>query len=367
MIFDQSLDLGKLPQLMREAFRIAPLGLWQRRAEVLLEQERAHTFLKEYFDREFAIERNLDRVRRYHKATGRYPNLDAGNYELFSFLAILYLTYSQLSTSARERLKGSIRDGLTDDKGVAPVASELRTASNLMGQGFDVDFMDLEGLARYDFLASKGELTVEVDCKAPSGDVGRQIHERRFLRFASDLRPNLRDLAATGGGHLVHVTIPRNFHGDSAFEGRLVRQTSEAIRSVIIGEQIDEEVEISIRPFDLTKTDSGPGGPSKDDSEQHTSSATPGMMRERKWVKSSVRPSLRLHEASVGCVMGRIRRCDCDGGNGGWQRHQAASRAPGAPPPWRHLWRLNSLGRAHRLPRQRARLRGRCCETPRRS
>jgi hypothetical protein len=265
MIFDQSFDLERIPQLMREASRIASLGLWRRRAEVLLEQESVHIFLKEYFDRKFAIERNFDKVRRYHKATGRYPNLNAGNYELFSFLAILYLTYAQLSEHARKRLKASIRDGLTDDKGLAPVASELRTASNLMGQGFDVDFTDLEGSARYDFLVSTGELAVEVDCKAPSGDVGRQIHERRFLRFASDLKPDLHDLAATGGGHLVHVTIPRNFRGDTAFEGRLVGQTREAIRSVAIGEQSDQEIEISIKPFDLTKIHSGPRGPSRDD------------------------------------------------------------------------------------------------------
>ena len=137
------------------------------------------------------------------------------------------------------------------------MASELRTASNLMGQGFDVDFTDLEGRARYDFLASRGELSIEIDCKAPSVDIGRQIHQRRFLRFASDLRSDLRDLAATGGGHLVHVTIPRNFHGDRAFENRLVRQTSEAIHSGSIGEESKEEVKISIKSFDATNIHPG--------------------------------------------------------------------------------------------------------------
>jgi hypothetical protein len=184
---------------------------------------------------------------------------------LFSFLAILYLTHAQLSDQARERLKASVRDGLTDDKGLAPVASELRTASNLMGQGFDVDFTDLERRAQYDFLALRSGLAIEVDCKAPSGDVGRPIHERRFLRFASDLSPALRDLAAVGGGHLVYVTISGNFHGDSAFEGRLVVQTSKAIRAVISGERRDQEDVVSIRPFDPTMLHSGPGEPTRDD------------------------------------------------------------------------------------------------------
>ena len=133
MIFDQSFDLGKLPQLMLEAIRIAPLGLWERRVEVLLEQESTHTFLKEYFDREFALERNFDRLRRYHRATGRYPNLDTGNYELFSFVAILYLTHARLSKYARERLKASIRDGLTDDKRVG--TSGVRAANRQQSHG----------------------------------------------------------------------------------------------------------------------------------------------------------------------------------------------------------------------------------------
>jgi hypothetical protein len=98
-----------------------------------------------------------------------------------------------------------------------------------MRRGFEVEFTDLEGRERYDLLASNGKLEMEIDCKAPSGDVGRRIHKGRFRAFANDLMPSARQLTECGGGHLVHVTIPGNLHGDRKFERELV---DEAVRVV---------------------------------------------------------------------------------------------------------------------------------------
>src|SRR5205807_1108585 len=115
--------------------------------------------------------------------------------------------------------------------GLGPLAAELRTAAHLMGHGFDIEFTDLAGRERYDFLASKDALEIEIDCKAPSGDVGRKIHGQRFRMFANDVLPILKEISQTPGGHVIHVVIPNNLHGDRAFERDLAEQVANLVRT----------------------------------------------------------------------------------------------------------------------------------------
>jgi hypothetical protein len=251
MLFDQKLDVNAVPALMNYVFRIAPYGLWAKRFSILHEQEKRNPLLSEYFDDEFPLERIFEAVQRYHKVTGRYPGVDEVNYELFSFLALVKLVHERLSETGRSRLQSSVRDGLQDDKGLGPLATELRTSSQLMGQGFEVEFTDLDGRERYDLLASNGKLEIEIDCKAPSGDVGRCIHKWRFRAFANDLMPSLRELAECGEGHLVHVTIPGNLHGDREFERKVVEETVRVVQGKIRGEDEDPSTTVSLRTFEV--------------------------------------------------------------------------------------------------------------------
>jgi hypothetical protein len=251
MLFDQKLDVNAVPALMNYIFRIAPHGLWAKRFSILHEQEKRNPLLSEYFDDEFALERGFEAVQRYHKATGRYPGIDEVNYELFSFLALVKLVHERLSETGRSKLQSGIRDGLQDDKGLGPLATELRMSSQLMRRGFEVEFTDLEGRERYDLLASNGKLEIEIDCKAPSGDVGRRIHKWRFRAFANDLMPSLLELTECGEGHLVHVTIPGNLHGDREFERKLVEETVRVVQGKLKGEDEDPRSTVSVRTFEV--------------------------------------------------------------------------------------------------------------------
>src|SRR5262249_29874027 len=158
------------------------------------------------------------------------------NYELFSFLALVKLVHERLPERGRFKLQSSLRDGLQDDKGLGPLGTELRTSSQLMKRGFEVEFTDLEGRERYDLLASNGRIEIEIDCKAPSGDVGRRIHKWRFRAFAKELMPSLREISERGEGHLVQLTIPGNLHGDRDFERNLAKETARVIQGEIRGE-----------------------------------------------------------------------------------------------------------------------------------
>jgi hypothetical protein len=251
MIFDQKLDVNAMPALISDIFRIAPYGLWKKRFSFFHEQEKRNPLLSEYFDNQFALERVFEAVRRYRNETGRYPGVDQVNYELFSFLALVKLVHERLSETGRFNLQSSIRDGLKDEKGLGPLATELRTSGQLMGRGFDVEFTDLEGRQRYDLLASNGELEIEIDCKAPSGDVGRRIHKSRFRAFANELMPSVRELAECGGGHLVHVTIPGNLHEDRKFERELLEEAIRVVQGKIRGEDEGPSSRVSVQTFEV--------------------------------------------------------------------------------------------------------------------
>jgi hypothetical protein len=164
---------------------------------------------------------------------------------------LVKLVHERLSETGRSKLQSNVRDGLQDDKGLGPLATELRTGSQLMRRGFEVEFTDLEGRERYDLLVSNGKLEIEIDCKAPSGDVGRCIHGRRFRAFANALMPSLQELAECGEGRLVHVTIAGNLHGDRKFERKLVEETGRVLRGEITVEDEDPLITVSVRTFDV--------------------------------------------------------------------------------------------------------------------
>lgn len=126
------------------------------------------------------------------------------------------------------RLEASVRDGLRDNKGLAPLGAELRTAGHLMARGYDVDFTDLENRARYDLLVSGGGLEIEVDCKAPSGDVDRHIHKRRFRSVDDKFLPMVRELVRDGGGTLLRIIIPGNLHDNTKRVEELIVECTEA-------------------------------------------------------------------------------------------------------------------------------------------
>jgi len=230
MLFEPKLNEAEIPRLMQGIAKFAPYGLWKKRIKWLEEKIQQNPLLTDYFDREFLIERSYDVAHCYHEVTGRYPDVSEKNYELYSFLATALLVYERLTEKGQYRLRGSIRGGLRDRKGLSPFVTELRTASQLMTQGFDVKFTDLEGIDRFDFLVSKGGLIIEIDCKAPSGDVGRQIHGWRFRSLANELIPALQNFVNLGGGHLVEVLLQGNLHGDVQYERRLAGQIAGALR-----------------------------------------------------------------------------------------------------------------------------------------
>ena len=258
MRFEQSMHERDIPTVMKSVFQLVPYKLWKRRWKEWAEQEKVNPFLTDYLTAQFRIERSFEVTYEYYLARHKVPQLDALGYELFSFLALLIGVYQRLSPKGQTRLAGSVRDGLQSTSGLVPVEVELRVATQLMQSGFDVDFTDLEGCQRFDLLATKPGLAIEIDCKSVSGDLGRSIHARRFREFAGYLLSSIAKLAQKGGGFLVHITIPGNLQEN--IQG-LATQANRAISDALSwgppSEAAQAHGKVRISTFDLTSSPFG--------------------------------------------------------------------------------------------------------------
>jgi hypothetical protein len=248
----------ELADRFRRVFEIAPKDAWCRRAQDLAERDRRNPFLTEYLDERYSIERSLARALVHENRFGKFPPIrgpvrgpHVGRYfELYSFIHILACVYQQLSPTGQARVRGYMRNGLKSDQGLAPFAHELAVAAHLWAVGFHVEFTDAEGRTRFDMLARKEGLELEVDCKATSGDAGRQIHRRRVLELFYRIAPALDSLLQKGGARTIDVILPGSLHGAE----RYMAAVASAVADAVVQDKsssVADVADVSLGTFDL--------------------------------------------------------------------------------------------------------------------
>jgi hypothetical protein len=178
-----------------------------KRVAAFEQQERANPLLASHFRRNFALEFALAKARRYRKSTGRLPK--GAEYDaLYSFLIPAHRIHGALPLDVKTPFEGRLREAVNGMNGARPFAYEVSIATHLMQKGWDVEFIDYSGAGRFDLLARKKDVEVEVECKTTSGDTGRKIHRQEVNRLADVLLPITRQVADEAGCHRILITIP---------------------------------------------------------------------------------------------------------------------------------------------------------------
>ncbi|MFZ0989534.1 MAG: hypothetical protein WAN27_17605 [Xanthobacteraceae bacterium] len=163
--------------------------------------------LASYYRQNFALEYALAAARKYRRNTGRAPT--GPEYEdLYAFAIPAMRIYEQLPESAKRPFEGKLKDFVTGAYGARPFAYEITMAAHAMQKGFDVEFADLSGTARFDFILHAPADELELECKSSSGDAGRKVHRKEVNRLADLLLPLTEQLASTAGCHLLSITVP---------------------------------------------------------------------------------------------------------------------------------------------------------------
>jgi hypothetical protein len=225
---------AELPARLRKVFEIVPEEVWRHRAAALVDRERHNPHLSDYFDERYTIERFLDRALAYWSLHKRLPSVkgpDGGRYYyLYSFIHVLSGVYPCLSPKGQARVRGYLVDGLQSEVGLAAFAHELAVAVHLWSAGFDVEFVDIEDRARFDLLAQKEGLRLEVDCKTASADVGRRIHRRRAIELFNRIQPNILErFSKPAVGRTLDIVLPGPLHGAESYMNAVASMVSDAI------------------------------------------------------------------------------------------------------------------------------------------
>jgi hypothetical protein len=123
-----------------------------------------------------------------------------------------------------------LKSGLDSEFGLIPLEHEMSTAANLMQRGFDVDFVDIEGRGRSDYIAERDGASLEVECKNFSADLGRQIQRRKVYLLAQQLKdPVERALDANPGGHFIRIVVPTKLYGSRDFLANIAALAADAL------------------------------------------------------------------------------------------------------------------------------------------
>ena len=215
--YNASVEDKELPALLERFVRIAEWDQWSKRLEWLEREVGREGGMGLFWSERCALELAFASIwRRYRVRRRRLTRVDAMTPEELRFLGFataLVRCYEVLSAAGRKRLKGMLQDATNKDDGLGPLAHEMFVATHLVSRGYEVGFHDLEGGSGYDLVASKGGVSVEVECKHISGDIGRQIHRKDLYRLGDRMTPRM--VAHLGNLHTglyLRLTIPGRLH-----------------------------------------------------------------------------------------------------------------------------------------------------------
>jgi hypothetical protein len=198
-----------------------------KRVAALRQQEQKNPLLAQYVRETYALEFALAEARKYRRSTGRLPKED-DFHSLYGFLIPAHRIHRALPPEAIKAFEGQLMKAAGDPNGLRPFAYELGIATHLMGDSWDVQFADYCGLGRFDFLAGRGLVEIEVECKAISHDRGRKIHRHEANRLADLILPSIEQLMETPGCHLMRVTVPDRLGGSNDDMARVAAVVADA-------------------------------------------------------------------------------------------------------------------------------------------
>lgn len=162
----------------------------------------------------------------------------------------------RLGPRGRVRLQGRLRDALKST--FSGLYLELDLAIELLQQGFDVTFPDLEADAPWDLSFVRDGIAGELECKSLSADAGRKIHRKDFYRFVDSLRGLLLKRIEAGSREIIVITLDDRLLPDVRSQGLLRSSTARMLTDDTLttltenGFRIDREPLNKVAPSKLT-------------------------------------------------------------------------------------------------------------------
>jgi hypothetical protein len=189
MQFDIEVRVRDFSSVLSQFVSIAGWSRWKARLAELDEVYQRSPVTQSYLRERHALEFELSRLRQRRQTTGRLAKRVESTefYRLASMATATVAVHRQLSATGKNRLRGMLLKALNSD--FRAIEHEVHIATHLVSRGFDVRPTDMEGEARFDYLANNGDREVEIECKSVGYDLGRKVHLGDFNALAERLYP----------------------------------------------------------------------------------------------------------------------------------------------------------------------------------
>jgi len=166
-----------------------------------------NTLLKRHYRQTFKLELAMETIF-IEVARGNLPPPEGDLAEAYSFIVMYFRVHQHLTRKGKQRFEQQLRSYYNQPYGLRPFAFELTVAIHFFRAGCDVTFADVEGIARYDFLVSKGGHEIELECKSISHDAGRMIDREGLCKVGHVLLPLVDEHVRSPETKILTITIP---------------------------------------------------------------------------------------------------------------------------------------------------------------
>lgn len=221
----------EVPALLTQFLSITGSSVWDKRIASLRIQGQQNQLSIELLAERHWIELALGSILTRKRLMRSYnkPQNDH-QLRLFAFVGAVARCYAQASETGKRRIKGMLLDGLKAPTGLLPFYFEMEIAMQLAQQGFQIELADIENFGRFDFLAQRDGIAMEIECKVVTADLGRQIHKSALIGLGHVLKDTLASWCNKNvTGCYLEVTIPARLHKSSDYQTAIAAAIGHAL------------------------------------------------------------------------------------------------------------------------------------------
>jgi hypothetical protein len=236
VIFTLQNDFAALAACLPGFLKLAGYDRWKRRA-VQLAQEACQSpsiwrIVHHYHWLEMSLSEQIIMLETYGNLESRTVSLEA--FAALQFAQMVVEVHKCLSSSGKLVLAGRIRDALKAENGFASLYLELDMARRLIDAGFELEFSDLEAMARYDLRFWNHRVGGEIECKSLSADAGRKIHRKDFYRFMDAVSPHMAKRVEASANEVLLLTLDNRLPADTESQLQLRSATQRLLEDATL-------------------------------------------------------------------------------------------------------------------------------------
>lgn len=248
------IEENEFPEFFRTFEQIIDPKTWFRIHHNISGEIRGKRFLRDYLIDQNRVAFELAALSKEYQTLGGFqqPLINSKTrYEVCTLVAQFVEHYrtapNQYKNTLKGRLCGALKNNLND---LRAMQFEWLVATHLKKQNFDVEFPEQTKNGTIDLRATRGAVTIDIECKSISKNHGNKIHERDALELYAMLHEATRKFAKNiNVGMVVRVVLTGRAPTSHAERKALCKRIIEVVFS---GKSVmADDLDVHIMEFDV--------------------------------------------------------------------------------------------------------------------